>query len=170
METDIDKATRNVVQLLTRMGRRISTAESCTGGMLSAAITSVGGSSEVFELGICNYSNRIKADVLGVSWETLEQYGAVSGAVAEQMAKNAARLSGSDYAVSTTGFAGPAGGTAQNPVGTVYIGFYNKEKNLCTSKRFVFGTENCPSGISARDFIRRQATLAALNMTLQFIV
>lgn len=110
------------VKLLAEKGKKVSTAESCTGGMISAALTSVPGSSAVIELGVCSYSNRIKNEVLGVSSETLEKFSEYSDRCAEEMALGAAGVSGADYAVSTTGVAGPTGGTEEHPVGEVFIG------------------------------------------------
>ncbi len=100
----------------------VSTAESCTGGNVAHLITAEAGSSAYFLGGIVSYANEVKINVLGVSAQDLEKYGAVSEAVAVQMAQGARRVTGADYAVSTTGVAGPSGGTPQKPVGTVWIG------------------------------------------------
>lgn len=100
----------------------IATAESCTGGMIAAAITNVAGSSEFFDRGFITYSNQSKIDMLGVSPETLEHYGAVSDETAAEMARGAINKSRADYALSVTGIAGPGGGSAEKPVGLVFIG------------------------------------------------
>ena len=121
--TDIDKSVTTVVELLKQKKLTISTAESCTGGLLSEMITSVSGASEVFELGICTYSERIKHEFLGVPMEEIEKYGVVSEQVALSMVRGLKKRSGADICVSVTGIAGPSGGTPEQPVGTVYIGF-----------------------------------------------
>lgn len=111
------------VKLLIEKGITISTAESCTGGLISEKITSVSGASAVFELGICTYSERIKSEFLGVPAETIEKYGVVSEETALSMVQGLKKCSGADICVSVTGIAGPSGGTEKQPVGTVYIGF-----------------------------------------------
>jgi len=120
---DLDNSVTTVVELLKQKKLTISTAESCTGGLLSEMITSVSGASEVFELGICTYSERIKHEFLGVSMEEIEKYGVVSEQVALSMVRGLKKRSGADICVSVTGIAGPSGGTPEQPVGTVYIGF-----------------------------------------------
>ena len=98
---------------------RIATAESCTGGLVSGAITAVAGSSDWFECGFVTYSNAAKVRDLGVSAATLERFGAVSEPTASEMAKGARRTSGADWAAAVTGIAGPSGGSRDKPVGTV---------------------------------------------------
>lgn len=120
---DLDNSVTTVVELLKQKKLTISTAESCTGGLLSEMITSVSGASEVFELGICTYSERIKHEFLGVPMEEIEKYGVVSEQVALSMVRGLKKRSGADICVSVTGIAGPSGGTPEQPVGTVYIGF-----------------------------------------------
>lgn len=109
-------------KLLTAGKFTLATAESCTGGALSAAFTAMAGASEYFRGGVVAYSNGVKTDVLGVSPETVRCHGAVSEETACEMAEGARRLCGSDYALSTTGIAGPSGGSPEKPVGTVWIG------------------------------------------------
>ena len=118
---NLDKTVTNVVKLLERKGWTISTAESCTGGLLSELITSVSGASAVFELGICTYSERIKSEFLGVPAADIAEYGVVSKEVALGMVNGLKKRSGADVCVSVTGIAGPSGGTPEQPVGTVYI-------------------------------------------------
>lgn len=101
---------------------KIATAESCTGGLVSQRITQVPGASEIFDCGVCSYANEIKHSVLGVDEETLGKYGAVSEQTAREMARGVRRLAGADIGVSTTGIAGPGGGTPEKPVGLVYVG------------------------------------------------
>lgn len=122
---------RALVELLSKKHRTIATAESCTGGLISKLITDISGASEVFHCGICSYSNDIKEGVLGVDHEILEQHGAVSPETAMQMAIGVRALSGSDIGLSTTGIAGPDGGSDQKPVGLVYIGYADKRGCGC---------------------------------------
>jgi PncC family amidohydrolase len=111
-----------VVRELTRLGKTLSTAESCTGGLVASRITDVSGASSVFTHGFVTYSNEAKSQLIGVSGDTLAANGAVSQEVACEMAQGARRTSGSDYGISITGIAGPSGGTADKPVGTVCFG------------------------------------------------
>lgn len=108
-------------RLLKEKKQTLSTAESCTAGLLAGQITSVPGSSGYFERGVVTYSNRSKTELLGVSPETLEKFGAVSAETAEAMASGIRERSGSDYGLAITGIAGPDGGTAEKPVGTIFI-------------------------------------------------
>lgn len=119
-----DEATtleESIVALLKEKNLTLTTAESCTGGMLSARLTNVSGVSEVFKQGFVAYSNRAKRKLLDVKKNTLKTYGAVSEKTAKEMAKNGAFITGSDICVSITGLAGPDGGTETTPVGLVYI-------------------------------------------------
>lgn len=149
-----------LVNALTRAKKRIATAESCTGGMISGAITSVGGASAVFDCGICSYANFIKQKLVGVREETLSSYGAVSDRTAAEMARGVRLLAGADIGVSTTGIAGPLGGTAYKPVGLVYIGV-STELGLKTEK-MLLGENNAD-----RRRIRELATSAALYFALK---
>lgn len=117
----------------------VATAESCTGGKVASLITSVSGSSEYYKGSVVSYCNEVKADVLGVSRADLEKYGAVSSTVAEQMASGVRRLLKTDYAVATTGIAGPTGGSDEKPVGTVWIAVATPTKVL--SRKYVFGKD-----------------------------
>ncbi|MBW8636940.1 CinA family protein [Hoeflea sp. WL0058] len=116
-----DKAER-LVEACKRADLLVATAESCTGGMIAAAITDVSGSSAVFDRGFITYSNQAKQDMLGVSEATLDRFGAVSRQTAEEMALGAISRSRADFAVSVTGIAGPGGGSAEKPVGLVHMG------------------------------------------------
>ena len=124
-----------VVSALDALHWKVATAESCTGGLVSERITRVSGSSRVFDCGVCSYANAIKAKVLGVSEETLSTLGAVSAETAVQMAQGVKKLSGADIGVSTTGIAGPGGGTAEKPVGLVYMCFCTEEKGRSKARR-----------------------------------
>ena len=111
-----------IVNTLEKAGMTLSAAESCTGGMVSSSVVDYPGASSVFMDGIVTYSNEAKMKFLGVSSETLEKYGAVSSETAAEMCSGVAKVSGTDIGISTTGVAGPGGGTAEKPVGLVYIG------------------------------------------------
>jgi len=115
-------------ELLQERKEKLTTAESCTGGLLASFITSVSGSSLYFDRGFVTYSPESKIELLGVNPETIKKFDVVSYEVAIEMAEGARKKTGVDYALSITGFAGPTGGTPENPVGTVYIGFSYKNK------------------------------------------
>ena len=110
-----------IVRLLVERKQTLALAESCTGGYIAHRVTNVSGASAVFSAGIVTYSNEAKQRFLGVRAETLARHGAVSEPVAREMAEGARRASQTDYAISVTGIAGPGGGTAEKPVGTVFI-------------------------------------------------
>ncbi len=112
--------------ILIECGCKLSVAESCTGGLLGSRITDVPGASRYFLGGVVAYSNEAKMSILGVSRETLERYGAVSEQCAREMAVGVAKLFGSEVSISTTGIAGPGGGTDEKPVGLVYIGIFHR--------------------------------------------
>ena len=141
-----------LVKLLLEKDLQITCAESCTGGMIASLLVNVPGVSEILMESYVTYSNEAKHRLLGVEQEALSKYGAVSQQVAFQMAEGAARAAGADAAIAVTGIAGPGGGTAQKPVGLVYIGTY-----LCGNIRV---TEN--HFLGERYEIRRQAAEAAL--------
>lgn len=111
-----------VVELLAERHYTVTTAESCTGGVIAGTIVNAAGASEVLNEGYITYSNEAKERLVGVSHETLERFGAVSEQTAREMAEGAARAAGADAALSATGIAGPGGGTEEKPVGLVYIG------------------------------------------------
>ena len=115
-------------------GKTLSVAESCTGGALAAKFTAMAGASAYFNAGVVSYSNEAKRDILGVNMEDIARYGAVSEAVAIQMAEGALRAGGSDYAISTTGIAGPTGGSVEKPVGTVWFGVATPKGSFAVMK------------------------------------
>lgn len=124
---------RAIQDIFIEQSLSLSTAESCTGGDIAATITSQAGASCYFLGGIVSYSNNAKISLLGVSPESLERYGAVSETVAMEMAEGAKRVLGTDYALSTTGIAGPTGGSEKDPVGTTWIAIATP--NACCAHR-----------------------------------
>ena len=119
--SSINSIAQQVGEALRRIDKKLTVAESCTGGGIAESITSVAGSSQWFEYGYITYSNKAKIKLLGVEQQTLDNYGAVSEQVVEQMAGGALKSSDADYAIAVSGIAGPDGGTAEKPVGTVWI-------------------------------------------------
>ena len=151
-----------IVSALTERGLTISTAESCTGGLIAKSITDVSGASLVFYGGVVSYDNSVKENVLGVKAETLSTLGAVSGETACQMAKGVKDLLKTDIGISTTGIAGPGGGTPTKPVGTVYIGIAYKDK----VEYKLLNINPCLS----RDQIRNEAVKQLLTITYKKIL
>lgn len=144
----------NVLARCRARGWRVATAESCTGGLVAAALTAVAGSSEVFDRGFVAYSNAAKMELLGVPEATLAAHGAISPETALAMAKGAVARAGVDLAVSVTGVVGPGGGSAEKPVGLVYFGLATKGSGR-TERRTFRGD---------RSGIRRAATMLALEL------
>ena len=152
---------REVVEANRAAGRRIAVAESCTGGLVSAALTETAGSSDVFEAGYVTYSNAAKILELQVSEEIVETFGAVSVATAWSMARGALAASEADVAVAITGIAGPGGGTAQKPVGTVVFARAERDADparIVADQKFF--DEKTRSGV------RLQAALCALDLLM----
>lgn len=125
-----------VIDLLKKSDAKLTTAESCTGGLIASLITEVAGSSQVFEAGVVSYSNAIKQSVLNVSEADLQRHGAVSETVVKQMALGALAISGADYAIAVSGVAGPDGGSEDKPVGTAWIAWGHKD-SIKTRKLYV---------------------------------
>lgn len=157
---ETNKAARKIVESLTEKGCTLATAESCTGGAIAAAITAIPGSSAMFKGGIVAYSNEVKTNVLGVNEETLAAHGAVSEETVLQMAQGARKLLKTDYAVATSGIAGPGGGTPEKPVGTVWMALAagNRTKAYCLHQSDQGRNKNI-----------ELAVLHALNLLLQEI-
>ena len=139
----------------------IATAESCTGGLLSSKLTDVSGSSAYIHLNFVTYSNEAKHKILGVSWDILHTYGAVSEECAEAMAEGLQRVTGADIALCTTGIAGPTGGSENKPVGLVYIGL---KYNNITTIREVKLSPNLPRTQMKEEFANQ-----ALNFALSIL-
>ena len=151
---------KKIVSLLKKKKIKMSVAESCTGGMLSSAITSIGGSSKVFKVGLVTYSNQSKITILKVPKKIIQKYGAVSIQCCLAMVNNISKISNSKICVSITGIAGPGGGTRQKPVGLVYIGIKVGKKvivNKCNFKN------------KGRVFIQKQTVNKSLNLLLKLI-
>lgn len=138
-----------------KRGLRIATAESCTGGMIAAALTDVAGSSDVFERGFVTYSNDAKQELIAVPPTILAKYGAVSAETANAMARGALARSRADVAISVTGIAGPGGGSAEKPVGLVWFGVARKVGEILTVREVFAGD---------RAAIRQAAVARALEL------
>ena len=143
---------KELAKLLKLHNFTISTAESCTGGLIAGEITKISGISDNFHMGVVTYSNNAKHKLIGVKNETLEKFGAVSEETASEMVMGIMKLSKSDCAIAVTGIAGPTGGTTDKPVGLVYIGC--GLKNTIKVKRYVFSGD--------RDEVRKQTVQNAI--------
>ena len=135
MVTDDDTLAGVIGKELIKADKTLSAAESCSGGYISHLITSIPGSSGYYKGGVCAYSNEIKKNLLNVKEDTLNRVGAVSKEVAIEMVKGVKAAMNTDYAISTTGIAGPDGGTEEKPVGTVWIAVAGYKKNNCQEIR-----------------------------------
>jgi len=149
-----------IINKLLKKKFKIAVAESCTGGMLSSAITSVSGSSKVFNLGLVAYSNESKIKVLKVSKKIIRKYGSVSEQVCLAMLKNLSKISKTNISVSITGIAGPSGGTKIKPVGLVYVGI--KKGNRTEVKKYLFKNKG-------RAYIQKAAVNKTLGLILSFL-
>ena len=151
---------KKIISFLKRKKMKLAIAESCTGGMLSSAITSVSGSSKIFTMGLVTYSNQAKINILKVPQKIIKRYGAVSVQCCLSMVNNLNIISKSKVCVSITGIAGPKGGSKQKPVGLVYIGIKVGKKvivNKCNFKN------------KGRAYIQRQTVKKSLNLLLRLI-
>ena len=147
-----------LIRILTKKKLKISFAESCTGGLLASAITSISGASKVFNLGLVTYSNQTKIKVLKVNKNIIKKYGAVSYECCLAMVKNLSKISKANINVSITGIAGPKGGTKQKPVGLVYIGV--KKGNKTQIYKCLFKSKK-------RSSIQKATVKKALNLILR---
>ncbi len=151
---------KKIISLIKGKKMKLAIAESCTGGMLSSAITSVSGSSKVFTMGLVTYSNQAKKGILKVPQEIIKKYGAVSVQCCLAMVNNLSKISKSKVCVSITGIAGPRGGSKKKPVGLVYIGIRIGKKvivNKCNFKN------------KSRDYIQRQTVKKSLSLLIKLI-
>ena len=140
-----------VHQMLSQRGKTLAVAESCTGGVIASRFTAMAGSSAYFLAGVVAYANEAKRDILGVSYDDIMRYGAVSEQVARQMAEGARRITGADYAIATTGIAGPSGGSLEKPVGTVWIAVATPHHTIAMMR---------PSGTDRSQIVNRASAYA----------
>lgn len=154
--SNIGALSTKIIKQASERSLKVATAESCTGGMVGAALTDIAGSSAVFDRGFLTYSNEAKMEMLGVSAASLDRFGAVSEAVAKEMAFGALARANVDIAVAITGIAGPGGGSADKPVGTVWFAVV-EHGIVPEAERVLFDDKG-------RAYIREQATLKALTM------
>ena len=147
-----------LIKLLIRKKIKISVAESCTGGLLASAITSISGASKIFNLGLITYSNQAKIKILKVNKKIIEKYGAVSHECCYAMVNNLSKISKANINVSITGIAGPRGGTKKKPVGLVYIG---------VKKGCKIGINKCLFKNKKRSSIQKATVKKALNLLLR---
>ena len=151
---------KKIISLLVRKKKKLAIVESCTGGMLSSAITSVSGSSKIFTMGLVTYSNQAKIGLLKIPQKILKKYGAVSVQCCLAMVNNLSKISKSNVCISITGIAGPKGGSKQKPVGLVYIGIKIGRKivvNKCNFKN------------KGRTYIQRLTVKKSLNLLLKLV-
>ena len=160
----IDNVAEAVVSYLMQKSITLSVAESCTGGMLSEAVTSVSGASKVYLGGVCSYTEEMKMQVLGVKEETLEKYTVYSGQVASEMSRGVMELTGSVASVGITGIAGPDGGTDDKPVGTVYVSVRFGDREAV---RDLMLYKECEK--ADRKTIRQLTTVKALEMLMTLV-
>jgi len=163
-DVDSPSVEHSLVKLLSEKKKTIATCESCTGGLVSASITAVPGSSEVFGFGVCTYANEAKMRLVGVKADTLEKYGAVSEQTAMEMAEGVRKLSGADIALSLTGIAGPGGSSDEKPVGLVYLGVSVGDKLY--AKRMLLGQH----ATRDREYIRKLAVKNALMTAIDEVM
>ena len=156
----MNELVKKIVNGLIKKKLTISTAESCTGGLLSSAITSVAGSSKVFKLGLVTYSNQSKIKVLKVLKNIIRKYGAVSEQVCLAMVKNLNKISKTNISLSITGITGPSGGSKIKPVGLVYVGI--KKGNRTEVKKYLFKNKG-------RSHIQKAAVNKSLELILSFL-
>jgi PncC family amidohydrolase len=154
------KLSQKIVKLLKRKRLKLSVVESCTGGMLSSAITSVSGSSKVFTMGLVTYSNESKKSILKVPKQIIRKHGTVSIQCCLSMINNLSKISKSNIAVSITGIAGPSGGTKKKPVGLVYVGI--KKWNKIKIHKYLFKNKG-------RSYIQKAAVRKSLGLILNIL-
>ncbi|EML7079634.1 nicotinamide-nucleotide amidase [Klebsiella oxytoca] len=157
-DSELMQLSEQVGQALKARGATVTTAESCTGGWVAKTLTDIAGSSAWFERGFVTYSNEAKSQMIGVSEATLLDHGAVSEPVVVEMAIGALRAARADYAISVSGIAGPDGGSAEKPVGTVWFGVASASGQGVTQRECFAGD---------REAVRRQATAYGLNLLWQ---
>lgn len=152
-DNELSQLSSEVGQLLLKRKATVTTAESCTGGWIAKVLTDIAGSSQWFERGFVTYSNQAKQEMTGVTVASLESYGAVSEQVVREMAEGSRAEAGATFALSVSGIAGPDGGSAEKPVGTVWFGFAAENRETLAQRKVFSGD---------REAVRRQATAWAL--------
>ncbi|AWH87927.1 nicotinamide-nucleotide amidase [Limnobaculum parvum] len=158
LDTRICTLSQQIGQRLVATGQWITCAESCTGGLIAAYFTEIAGSSAYFDRGFVTYSNQAKQQLLGVNQQTLSRWGAVSEQTVREMATGALKAARADIAISVSGIAGPDGGSAEKPVGTVWFGWANRDGVVIARKRRFNGN---------RHQVRQQAVEYALTVVLE---
>ena len=151
---------KSLIRILIKKKFKISSAESCTGGMLASAFTSISGASKIFNLGLITYSNQAKIQILKVNKNIIKKYGAVSHQCCLAMVNNLSKISKADINVSITGIAGPKGWTKKKPLGLVYIGIKKGNKTLIN--KYLFKSKK-------RSSIQKATVKKALNLILSFV-
>ena len=151
---------KKIISIIKRKKMKLAIVESCTGGMLSSAITSVSGSSKVFTMGLVTYSNQAKINFLKVPKKIIQKHGAVSVQCCLSMVNNLSKISKSKVCISITGIAGPKGGSKQKPVGLVYIGI--KKDKIVKVNRYIFKNRG-------RNYIQKATVNKALKLTHNFL-
>lgn len=160
VDASIDKLAHQLGKRLSGLGRRLVTVESCTGGLVSSAITDVPGCSSWYERGLITYSNESKSELLGVPVELIRHEGAVSEAAVLAMVRGALRSSHADVGIAVSGIAGPDGGSIEKPTGTVWIAWMIAPSSVCAA-HYIYQGDRCS--------VRTQATHDALAGLLQFL-
>lgn len=153
MSAHTQKLVQQLAEQLASRGEKLCTAESCTGGLIAKSLTDIAGSSDWFDRGFVTYSNEAKSDMLAIPMQVIDQYGAVSEAVASAMLNGALAHSLADYAIAVTGVAGPGGGSEEKPVGTVWIAVGSEDHQVV--RRYVFAGD--------RDAVRMATLTSALD-------
>ncbi|WP_353242775.1 nicotinamide-nucleotide amidase [Providencia sp.] len=163
-EKQLETLSIQIGKKLQAQGKTITTAESCTGGWIAKVLTDISGSSDYFQRGFVTYSNEAKHQMIGVTDASLQQFGAVSEQVVEEMASGALKEAAADFAISVSGIAGPGGGSIDKPVGTVWFGFAKKQADgtvSVTTRHRVFQGD--------RNQVRLQSTGYALEILLSLL-
>ncbi len=155
---DSSDITEYIIRKLEKNKKKITSVESCTGGLICSMITKIPGSSNVFDGGIVSYANRIKNSWVGVNEDTLQKYGAVSEKCVEEMLEGILSASGADFALATSGIAGPGGGSEEKPVGTVYVGVKSTNKDMKIQRLLLNGD---------RHYIQTQSAYFAFKLLLE---
>jgi nicotinamide-nucleotide amidase len=161
VDSDLGEIARQALLAFHAAGLKAATAESCTGGLIAALLTSAPGSSDIFDRGFVTYSNEAKIEMLGVAPSMIAEFGAVSGPVAAAMARGAVESSKADAAVAVTGIAGPGGGSVEKPIGLVFIAVATRDEDGAFVEEFRFEDKG-------RDHVRNETARNALEMLMAY--